>query len=78
MTPASGTETHYFGGMARNFDVASAGVIGRITAQQSAAFDEELQQRSLAENPDMRLRNVSIDVSGTHARRIVGRLGAAL
>jgi vanillate O-demethylase monooxygenase subunit len=67
--------------MARNFDIADAGVTGRIKVQQSAVFDEdveilELQQRSIALNTDMKLRNFSIDAGGAHARRIIERLGA--
>lgn len=82
MTPETQTTTHYFWGMARNFDIGDAGVTGRMKAQQSAVFDEdvevlELQQKSIAANPDMRLRNLSIDAGGAHARRIIERLAAA-
>lgn len=82
MTPESATTTHYFWGMARNFDIADAGVTGRLKAQQSAVFDEdvvvlEAQQRSIEANPDLRLRNFSIDAGGAHARRIIERLMAA-
>lgn len=81
MTPETETSTHYFWGMARNFDIADAGVTGRVKAQQSAVFDEdvvvlEAQQRSILANPDMRLRNLSIDAGGAHARRIIERLAA--
>jgi vanillate O-demethylase monooxygenase subunit len=79
MTPETETTTHYFWGMARSFDIHDAGVTGRMKAQQSAVFDEdvevlELQQRSIAANPDMRLRSLSIDAGGAHARRILDRL----
>ncbi len=79
MTPESETSTHYFWGMARNFDIHDAGVTGRMKAQQSAVFDEdvvvlEAQQRSIAANPDMRLRDLSIDSGGVHARRVIERL----
>lgn len=82
ITPEGPTTTHYFWGMARNFDVSDAGVTGRIKAQQRAVFEEdyevlEAQQRSIEANPDMRLRNFSIDAGGAHARRIIGRLAAA-
>lgn len=82
MTPATDETTHYFWGMARNFDIGDAGVTGRIKAQQSAVFDEdvevlELQQRSIAANPDLKLRNLSLDAGGAHARRIIERLAAA-
>jgi vanillate O-demethylase monooxygenase subunit len=81
MTPEGETSTHYFWGMARNFDIDDAGVTGRIKAQQSGVFDEdvevlEMQQRSIAANPDLRLRNFSIDAGGSHARRILERLTA--
>src|SRR5690606_8232043 len=81
MTTESEATTHYFWGMARNFDIADAGVTGRMKAQQRAVFDEdveilELQQRSIAANPDMRLRNLSIDAGGAHARRVIERLAA--
>lgn len=79
MTPESKTTTHYFWGMARNFDIHDPGVTGRIKTQQSVVFDEdvevlELQQRSIAANSDMRLRNFSIDAGGVHARRMLERL----
>lgn len=79
MTPETETSTHYFWGMARNFDIRDAGVTGRMKAQQSAVFDEdvvvlEAQQRSIAANPDLRLRNLAIDAGGVHARRIIERL----
>lgn len=82
MTPETATTTHYFWGMARNFDVSDAGVTGRIKAGQSAVFAEdyevlEAQQRSIETNPDMRLRNFSIDAGGAHARRIIERLAGA-
>jgi vanillate O-demethylase monooxygenase subunit len=82
MTPETETTTHYFWGMARNFDISDAGVTGRIKAQQNAVFEEdyavlEAQQRSIKANPDMRLRNFSIDAGGTYARRIIERLAAA-
>lgn len=82
ITPESASTTHYFWGMARNFDIGDAGVTGRMKTQQSAVFDEdvevlELQQRSIEANPDLRLRNLSIDAGGAHARRIIERLAVA-
>jgi vanillate O-demethylase monooxygenase subunit len=82
MTPETAQTTHYFWGMARDFDIRDAGVTGRMKAQQSGVFDEdvevlELQQRSISANTDMRLRNLSIDAGGVHARRIIERLAAA-
>lgn len=79
MTPENEFTTHYFWGMARNFDVGDSGVTGRLKAQQDAVFDEDLvvlesQQRSIIANADLRLRNLSIDAGGVHARRIIERL----
>ncbi|MGD2134118.1 MAG: aromatic ring-hydroxylating dioxygenase subunit alpha [Maricaulaceae bacterium] len=81
MTPETETTTHYFWGMARNFDLTDAGVTGRLKAQQNAVFEEdyevlELQQRSIDANPDLKLRTLSIDSGGAHARRIIERLAA--
>jgi vanillate O-demethylase monooxygenase subunit len=82
MTPESETTTHYFWGMARNFDLDDAGFTARFRAQQGRVFDEdvavlEAQQASLAANPDMKLRSYSIDEGGVRARRIIARLAAA-
>ena len=79
MTPETETSCHYFWGMARNFRITDAGVTGLLKAQQSEVFAEdvevlELQQTSNAANPDMRLRTLSIDAGGAHARRIIERL----
>lgn len=79
MTPETETTCHYFWGMARNFDIDDAGVTARIKAGQNQIFSEdyeilERQQQSIAENPDMKLRVLSIDSGGAHARRILERL----
>jgi phenylpropionate dioxygenase-like ring-hydroxylating dioxygenase large terminal subunit len=79
MSPETEDSTHYFWGMARNFDIDDIGAGGRLKAQQSKVFDEdvevlELQQRSIALNPDLRLRTLSIDSGGAHARRILSQL----
>lgn len=81
MTPGAGDEVHYFWGMARNFDTDDRGLTARLKAGQHKIFGEdldilELQQKSLALNPDMRLRAFSIDAGGVHARRVIDRLAA--
>jgi vanillate O-demethylase monooxygenase subunit len=79
MTPESETTTHYFWGMARNFDINDTGFTARFKAQQGQVFNEdvevlEAQQRSMNANPDMKLRAYSIDQGGVRARRIIDRL----
>ena len=79
MTPASETKTHYFWGMARNFDIADQGFTARFKAQQGGVFMEdvavlEAQQRSLAANPDLKLNAFNIDQGGVRARQIIKRL----
>ncbi|MDF7776136.1 aromatic ring-hydroxylating dioxygenase subunit alpha [Sphingomonas sp. AOB5] len=79
MTPESETSTHYFWGMARNFDINDTGFTARFKAQQGQVFDEdvevlEAQQRSIDANPDLKLRAYSIDQGGVRARRIIDRL----
>jgi phenylpropionate dioxygenase-like ring-hydroxylating dioxygenase large terminal subunit len=82
MTPASATETHYFWGMARNFDIADQGFAARFKAQQGAVFMEdvevlEAQQRSIAANPGLKLNAYSIDQGGVRARQIIQRLSGS-
>lgn len=79
LTPESETTTHYFWGMARNFDIHDTGFTARFKAQQGHVFNEdvevlEAQQRSMEANPDMKLRAYSIDQGGVRARRIIDRL----
>lgn len=79
MTPENETTTHYFWGLARNFDAGDAGFTARFKAQQGKVFAEdveilEAQQRSLAANPDLKLRAYSIDQGGVRARTIIERL----
>lgn len=81
MTPETETSCHYFWGMARNFDIDDPGVTARIKAGQDRIFNEDIevlerQQQSIADNPDMKLRVLSIDSGGAHARRILERLAA--
>jgi vanillate O-demethylase monooxygenase subunit len=82
MTPASATRTHYFWGMARNFDIADAGFTARFKKQQGGVFMEdvevlEAQQRSILANPDLRLRGYNIDQGGVKARLVIERLRKA-
>jgi phenylpropionate dioxygenase-like ring-hydroxylating dioxygenase large terminal subunit len=82
MTPESGASTHYFWGMARNFDIEDAGFTARFKAQQAQVFAEdvevlEAQQLSIAANPDMKLRGYSVDQGSVRARQIIARLAAA-
>jgi len=79
MTPQSETETHYFWGMARNFDVADQGFTARFKAQQGRVFMEdvevlEAQQRSIAANPDLNLGAFNIDQGGVRSRQIIKKL----
>jgi len=79
MTPETETTCHYFWGMARNFDIDDAGVTARVRAGQDRIFSEDVeilerQQRSIAANPDMPLRVLSIDAGGAHSRRVIERL----
>ena len=79
MTPASETETHYFWGMARNFEIADPGFTARFKAQQGAVFMEdvevlEAQQCSIAANPDLKLSAYNIDQGGVRVRQIIKRL----
>ena len=79
MTPASATDTHYFWGMARNFDVDDAGFTARFKTQQGGVFMEdveviEAQQRSILANPQYKLNAFSIDQGGVRARQVIKRL----
>lgn len=79
ITPETEGTCHYFWGMARNFDTADAGVTARLKAGQGRIFNEDVeilerQQQSIAANPDMGLRNLSVDAGGAHSRRIIERL----
>ena len=82
MTPETEGSTHYFWGMARNFDIDDAGFTARFRTQQGQVFAEdvevlEAQQKSIAANPDMKLRGYSIDLGSVRARAIITRLIAA-
>lgn len=81
MTPETENSCHYFWGMARNFAIDDHGVTQRIKDGQDHVFNEDVevlerQQRSIAENPDLKLRTLNIDSGGAHARRIIERLMA--
>jgi vanillate O-demethylase monooxygenase subunit len=79
MTPETETSTHYFWGMARNFDVQDAGFTKRFQAQQGMVFAEdvevlEAQQKAILTNPDMKLRGFNIDQGGVKSRLVISRL----
>ena len=79
MTPESETSTHYFWGMARNFDIEDQGFTALFKAQQGGVFAEdvevlEAQQRAIAANPQLKLNAYNIDQGGVRARQIINRL----
>jgi vanillate O-demethylase monooxygenase subunit len=79
LTPETPDASHYFWGMARNFDIGDAGFTQRFKKQQGGVFMEdvailEAQQRSITANPDLRLRAFDIDSGGVRARLIMERL----
>jgi len=79
MTPESDTTSHYFWGMARNFDIDDAGFTARFKKQQGAVFLEdvailEAQQRSILNNPSLKLKAFSIDMGGVRARQLISRM----
>lgn len=78
-TPETEKSTHYFWGMARNFNTSDAGFTSRFKAQQGGVFREDLevfeaQQNSIDANPDLKLRAYNIDEGGVRARSIIKRL----
>jgi vanillate O-demethylase monooxygenase subunit len=78
-TPESATSMHYFGGMARSFDIDDAGFTARFKRQQGGVFLEdkeilEAQQRAMLANPGMKLNAYSIDQGGVRARQVIARL----
>jgi len=82
MTPASETSTHYFWGMARNFDIKDTGFTARFKRQQGSVFQEdvevlEAQQRSILANPDLKLRAYNIDQGGVKVRLVIERMRKA-
>lgn len=79
LTPESPTSSHYFWGMARNFDIDDPGFTARFKRQQGGVFAEdvvilEAQQRSIDRNPGLKLKAFGIDSGGVQARRIIERL----
>lgn len=79
LTPETETSSHYFWGMARNFDITDTGFTARFKAQQGGVFLEdvevlEAQQRSMQANPDLKLRGYNIDEGGVKARNIIRRM----
>lgn len=78
-TPESETSTHYFWGMARNFNTSDGGFTARFKNQQAGVFLEDLevfeaQQKSIDANPDLKLRSYNIDEGGVRARAIINRM----
>jgi phenylpropionate dioxygenase-like ring-hydroxylating dioxygenase large terminal subunit len=78
-TPETDRSTHYFWGMARDFDISDAGFTARFKNAQSGVFLEDLdvfeaQQKSIDANPDLKLRSYNIDEGGVRARTIIKRL----
>ena len=82
ITPESETSSHYFWGMARNFDIDDKGFTARFKRQQGGVFAEdvevlEAQQKSIDRNPDLKLRAYNIDQGGVKARLVIERLRKA-
>jgi vanillate O-demethylase monooxygenase subunit len=82
LTPETATTSHYFWGMARNFDIDDMGFTQRFKKQQGGVFMEdvailEAQQRSIDANPELRLRAFNIDAGGVRARLMMDRLAKA-
>jgi phenylpropionate dioxygenase-like ring-hydroxylating dioxygenase large terminal subunit len=81
MMPETETSFHYSLGMAHNFDIHDAGVAAGIKSGLDSIFNEDIevlerQHRSIAENPDLKLRGLSINSGGAHALKILERLTA--
>lgn len=79
LTPETATSSHYYWGMARNFDVHDVGFTARFKKQQGGVFMEdvavlEAQQRSIDTNPHLKLRAFSIDTGGVRARHVIERM----
>jgi len=82
LTPESDTSSHYFWGMARNFDVHDAGFTARFKKQQGGVFLEdkevlEAQQLSILANPHLKLKSFGIDSGGVRARLAIDRMNKA-
>jgi phenylpropionate dioxygenase-like ring-hydroxylating dioxygenase large terminal subunit len=79
LTPETDTTSHYFWGMARNFDTQDTGFTERFKKQQGAVFLEdvevlEAQQRSLLLNPGLKLKAFGIDTGGVRCRQLIDRI----
>ncbi|HEY2685140.1 MAG TPA: aromatic ring-hydroxylating dioxygenase subunit alpha [Steroidobacteraceae bacterium] len=79
LTPETAHSSHYFWGMARNFDIADLGFTARFKKQQGGVFMEdvavlEAQQRSILANPHLSLKAFSIDSGGVRARHVIDRM----
>ncbi len=78
LTPETGTSTHYFWALCRNFRRDDAEMTERLRQAVMHTFDEdkhilELQQRSINENPSLQVPNVMIrvDAAPMQARRML-------
>src|SRR3977135_190915 len=79
ITPENDTTSHYFWGMARNFDIHDAGFTARFKKQQGEVFLEavavlEGQQRTILANPNVKLKAFNIDAGGVRARQAINRM----
>jgi vanillate O-demethylase monooxygenase subunit len=76
LTPETPTTSWYFWGLARNFAVDDLGLTHRIKAQQGGVFLQdveilEAQQKSMDQNPDLRLRALNIDAGAVRSRMLI-------
>jgi vanillate O-demethylase monooxygenase subunit len=79
VTPESEHSSHYFWGMARNFDIEDAGFTARFKKQQGAVFLEdvavlEAQEKSILANSRLALKAFGIDSGAVRARAVIERL----
>ncbi len=79
ITPETTTTSHYFWGMARNFDIHDVGFTARLKQQQGKVFQEdvavlEAQQKSISRHPHLKLKSFSIDAGGVRARQMIERI----
>ena len=82
MTPQDETHSHYFWGMARDFQTNDPGFGARFRQQQSGVFAEdveilEAQQRSIQANPQQKLQAYNIDQGGVRSRQMIDRIKKA-
>lgn len=82
ITPETDSTIHYFWGMVRQFKPEDTALTAQIRDGQGKIFSEDLemlerQQRNLDENPERKLKVLSIDAGGVMSRRVIDRLLAA-